>query len=107
MDKQIAKCFLNSYNNDIIVTRAGVPWSGWAIDLETDSSGMAVGTVLAKELENGHVLPDQYANRTLTAAERSYSTCEMEALATMFSTKTFWLYLLLATRWVSWPTIKH
>ena len=62
--------------------------------VETDASCLSLGAVLAQKKEDGKVHPIQYASRTMTDAEKKYSTCEREALAVIFALKKFRVYLL-------------
>ena len=62
--------------------------------VETDASNVSLGAVLAQKKSDGKIHPVQYASRTMTDAERNYSTSEREALAVIFALKKFRVYLL-------------
>ena len=57
--------------------------------LYTDASSVGVGAVLE---QSGKVIA--YASRSLTKAERQYSTIQKECLAIVYATKQFRHYLL-------------
>ena len=61
--------------------------------VETDASSGSLGSVLARKKEDGRIRPVQYAIRTITPAERSYSACEREALAVVVAPKKFRVYM--------------
>ena len=65
--------------------------------VETDASNLSLGGVLAQKKEDGKIHPIQFASRTMTDAEKKYSTCEREALAVIFALKKFRVYLLSST----------
>ena len=60
--------------------------------LELDACEYGIGSVLAQEYDN-HTYVIAYASRTLSAAERNYSSVEREALAIVWATKHFRQYL--------------
>lgn len=62
--------------------------------LEKVASSVALGSVLAQMKEDGKLHPIKYAIRTINDTEFKYSACEGEALAVMFSLKTFRFYLI-------------
>ena len=62
--------------------------------VETDASNVSLGAVLAQKKGDGKIHPLQYASRTMTSAERNYSTSEREALVIRFALKKFRVYLL-------------
>ena len=61
--------------------------------LETDASGIGLGSVLAQKQEDGTTRPVAYASRTLQAHEKNYGVTELEALALVWSVKHFRHYL--------------
>ena len=62
--------------------------------LQTDASNVGLGAVL-KQLDNfGRERVVSYASRTLTDREQNYATMEKEALAVVFGTRYFRVYLL-------------
>ena len=63
--------------------------------LETDSSSYGIGEVLMQRKSNSvRWLPNQFASRTLNAAERNYSQLEREALSVIFGIDKFRNFLL-------------
>lgn len=60
--------------------------------LQTDASPVALGAVLLQETGDGR-RAIAYASRTLTMQERKYSIFELEALAVLFGTEKFKMYL--------------
>lgn len=60
--------------------------------LQTDASNSGLAAVLLQEKE-GERRPVAYASRSLTDAEKKYSTYELEALAVLFGTERFKFYL--------------
>lgn len=58
----------------------------------TDCSNVAAGAVLSQNVQ-GNDLPVAYASKTLSEAERRYSTIEKELFAIIFALKTFRPYL--------------
>ena len=61
--------------------------------LETDASGLGLGAVLCQEQDDGTIRPIAYASRTLQKHERNYGISELEALAVVWATKHFHVYL--------------
>ena len=61
-------------------------------ELYVDSSGVAIGMVLG-QFQNGMEKVIAYGGRSLSAAERNYSTTEQEALAVIAGIKHFHPYL--------------
>ena len=60
--------------------------------LQTDASGVGVGTVLSQGEEEDH--PIAYFSQKLLPREKSYSTVERECLAIVLAVKHFEAYLL-------------
>ena len=61
--------------------------------LETDASGFGLGAVLSQKQPNGQIRPLAYASRTLQKHESNYGISELEALAVVWATKHFRVYL--------------
>lgn len=68
----------------------------WAkpFHVHTDASKIAVGVMLAQNVNGKHDQPVAYASRLMNQAERNYSTTEREALAMVYAVKKFRHYLL-------------
>ena len=60
--------------------------------LRTDASDNGIGAVLMQERE-GKLFPVCYASKTLSSAERNYSTTEKECLAIVREIRRFFLHL--------------
>ena len=61
--------------------------------METDASGAGLGAVLSQKQPSGRVMPIAYASRTLQKHEGNYGISELEALAVVWATKHFRVYL--------------
>jgi len=73
-----------------------------------DASGFAIGIVLGKRMNRmSHVI--YYASRTLTNAQKNYSTTEKELLAVVFALEKFCTYLLCskAIVYTNHASLKH
>ena len=58
-----------------------------------DASPVGVGEVIAHVMLDGKERPISYVSRTLSKAEKNYSQLDKEALALIFTTKKFHVYL--------------
>ena len=61
--------------------------------LETDASGLGLGAILSQEQSDRLIAPIAYASRTLQQHEANYGISELEALAVVWATKHFTVYL--------------
>lgn len=61
--------------------------------LTTDACDTAVAGILSHEFPNGDLRPIAFVSRSLTKAERNYSTIQKEALAIVFSVTKLYQYL--------------
>ena len=62
--------------------------------VQTDASTVGLGAILTRLDDSGKERVVSYASRTLTAREQNYTAMEKEALAVVFATKHFRVYLL-------------
>ena len=62
--------------------------------MQTDASDYGIGAVLAQADSQGQERVISYASRTLDDREKNYSAMEKEALAIIFATNQFRVYLL-------------
>ena len=61
--------------------------------LETDASGLGLGAILSQEQSDRLIAPIAYVSRTLQQHEANYGISELEALAVVWATKHFRVYL--------------
>ena len=61
--------------------------------METDASGINLGTVLAQKREDGSVLLLAYASRSLQKHERNNGVTKLEALAVLWAGSSIFVYL--------------
>lgn len=62
--------------------------------VETDSSSVEIGAVLAQKVKDKKIHPIHMISRMTTAAEKNYSVCEGEAFAVIFALKYLCVYVL-------------
>ena len=70
-----------------------LPRLGLQYSLDTDASDDQLGCTLLQTHENGHRYPVGYWSRTLSPAERNYSTTEKECLSIVWAIQTLRPYL--------------
>ena len=63
--------------------------------LETDTSGLGLGAVLAQHSDDGAVRPVAYASRSLRTHEKNYGITELEGLGVVWAVKYFRHYLYM------------
>ena len=61
--------------------------------LETDASGVELGTILAQACEDGTTCQNAYASRILQQQEGNYAATELEMLKVVWAVKHFHHYL--------------
>lgn len=64
------------------------------IKVVCDASQYGIGAAMFHTMENGEDRPIAFASKTLTKAQRNYSTIDREALAIFFGVKKFQHYLI-------------
>jgi hypothetical protein len=80
---------------NIITSDAVISHPDWSIpfELHTDASNKGLGAMLVQHI-NGVERVISYASRVLTRSEMAFATWEKEALAVVWATRTFRMYLL-------------
>lgn len=66
--------------------------------VETDSPAFSIGEILTLKKEDGKYHSIQFASKTMIESKISYALYESEALAVIFSSKNFRIYLLSSHR---------
>ena len=64
------------------------PHFGHEFILETDASGLGLGTELSQKQDDGTVRPIAFASRTLQGHEKKYGKSELEALGFVWPSAT-------------------
>lgn len=62
--------------------------------LTCDASNVGLSAILSHKFDGNETRPIAFASRTLTMAEKNYSTNHKEALAVVFGTKKYYQYLI-------------